>query len=238
MNGAWIKLWFQFFELNADYKAYCEAKRTNDSATCNALESKFIHVAMLYADWGDIHDAKFHEWHNKHKSMFYPAEKPQAELLAVAPKTLDDDAIYVRVPFSLPVSKATKQVGALIRDSYNNASDEQKALKTPPRYKLALKKIDWTTWLAVRKAYVVWQNSQPVNGIKPTNKHVVFKTVEQIATNDGMHLKKYWNWREDEIALRGNLEDLEFQIMRYKRQASQIIANTIHGAFPVKTKPQ
>ncbi|MFW2408044.1 MULTISPECIES: hypothetical protein [Burkholderia] len=52
-----IHRWLSFFLQNADFEAYCEAKRVGDAGAtaCNALEAKHARIAELYEDWGDIH---------------------------------------------------------------------------------------------------------------------------------------------------------------------------------------
>ncbi|AYY98416.1 hypothetical protein EGY19_13815 [Burkholderia multivorans] len=50
-----IREWLKCFQQNADFKAYCDAKRDGDAATCAALELAHARIAELYEDWGDIH---------------------------------------------------------------------------------------------------------------------------------------------------------------------------------------
>ncbi|CAE6687965.1 hypothetical protein [Paraburkholderia haematera] len=47
--------WTICFRKNADFKAYCDAKRSGDAEMCSVLEAKHVRIAELYEDWGDIH---------------------------------------------------------------------------------------------------------------------------------------------------------------------------------------
>lgn len=54
LNRWWLLRWLAFFKANADYAAYCDARASEDRATCSRLESQFERIAELFDDWGDI----------------------------------------------------------------------------------------------------------------------------------------------------------------------------------------
>jgi len=72
-----INEWLCCFQRNADFKSYCDAKRTGDDGTCRSLETKHARITELYADWGDIHalpsmrDPKaFSDWFDSKEHLF------------------------------------------------------------------------------------------------------------------------------------------------------------------------
>ncbi|MFJ3059031.1 hypothetical protein [Herbaspirillum sp. NPDC087042] len=68
-----IRFRYDFLFKNQTYRAYCEARRTNDIRQQRDIENLHLHVAEVYADWGDLYIEDDSEtWLESHRHLFYP----------------------------------------------------------------------------------------------------------------------------------------------------------------------
>jgi len=103
-----INEWLRCFQRNADFKAYCDAKRTGDGEACSALEVKHARIAELYADWGDIHaipsmrdSEAFSDWFDSKEHLFPFSEAKLLDLEDLLSHLDSDDSHLVAIPKGL-----------------------------------------------------------------------------------------------------------------------------------------
>ena len=77
----WLDKWLYCFRQNADYKSYCIAKKMGEAVTCAQLETKYVRIADLYADWGDIKNIVFKGssetfklWREERRNLFLQSD--------------------------------------------------------------------------------------------------------------------------------------------------------------------
>lgn len=231
MNRAWIHLWFLFLKSNRDYAAYCKARRKKQRSDYTKLEKQFQKIAQVYADFGTVYGVKFERWHKTHKHLFYTTSTPKVTALHNSPKELDPSSAYIQVPFSLPVSKATKQAADVIRAAYKDATDEQKHSPLA-KYTLATKVPSYISWLSTMKCYAAWGFTlQNIDGKKLNQKERVEKMINLAES----YRDEYWEWSTERLERKSvTYDDIRRSVNKNKKHAEYIIANTIHGVFPVK----
>ena len=234
MNTAWIHLWFLFLKQNKDYAAYCKAKRKKQNANCTKLEKKFKKIAQVYDDFGTVYGVNFANWHKSHKHLFYPPVVSKVQSFDKAPLKLDPNSVHLCVPLSLPVSQATKQAMTAIRAAYDIAPAAKKKPKLA-KYPLSHKTPSVTAWVSTFKCYASFMYSLHYDAKKFTEKQIVTQLIK-VADH---YADEYWDWPEQDMHLRGGFDDETRKVMqKNKLQAKAIIANTIHGVFPVKIPPK
>lgn len=240
MTDEWIWYWFRCFKLNNDYKRYCEAKRNKDSKALALLERKFKRISELYADWGDIHAFSeraanrkhWKAWLEEHRHLFVNEDSRKAVVIRTTPKKLDQQYLYLKVPIRKSAPMAINEAKELIRKEYSKAKIKAAAKTGVVKYPLAVKIISDRTLKGVRKALNVWHLYNPAIGRDRTAKEVALILAE------GKRGKKAkgvadWTWTLENFNY-GDLDDMRVQVMKYNRNAKNIIANTIKGRFPVK----
>lgn len=107
----------------------------------------------------------------------------------------------------------------------------RQTITTAPKYELAFKqaagKVQLTT---AKRCLSVWHRLEPKSGTKKP-------TVPELAMLFAGHKlgdPKYWDdWSEAKIVRKGNLEEHERQILRYRQKGQRMIDNTVDGVFPV-----
>ncbi len=240
MTDEWIWYWFRCLKLNKDYKQYCDAKRDNDQVLISRLEKMFKNISTLYEDWGDIHSfseraAKrqyWKEWLNERRHLFFNEDKRKAVVVRTPPKDLDQQYLYLKVPIRQSAGAAIKEAKDLISNEYTKPKIKSAAKIGVVKYPLAVKNVCDRTLRAVRKALNVWHLYNPATGRDRTAKEVALILAEgkRGRTIEGV---TDWNWTVENFNY-GYLDDMRVQVMRYNREAKNIIANTIKGQFPVK----
>jgi len=246
MTEEWLWLWFSFFKLNEDYKSYCEAQRNGDNDVSEELEQRYPKIAELYEDWGDIHNfdprngtnksIEYQTWLEERRTLFFSAELDEPEILTGDPDHSDCRYLYIKVPLLPKVTPVIRQVSNLLRSMYKEEWTAIRLKELQAKYTLAVKKPgDDQVLLGIRKALNVWEYAQPVNGITPTALKVVKNVEQRIRAEWQNTLANNWQWCQDGREEAGNEAELIRQVRRYKKEASNIIKNTIYGRFPVKS---
>lgn len=219
VNAAWAKTWLFFFLLNEDYEKYCVAKRTKDNKTAKVLEKQFPKVAELYEDWGDIHQMQLRDWWSSHKHLFFTDTSEVREV--TSSHEIKNTSLYLEIPLDMPVSKATEAALAIIRTRFK--SDSTKPNKG--KYSLALKTISFRSWGSLMTRLHAWELAKTGTH---TNTSLVYQLQEDL---------KVWDSEYADFEVVDFMHRLT-SVKRFKRDAKNIIANTIYGKFPVKTPPK
>ncbi|WP_423379870.1 hypothetical protein [Burkholderia sp. LMG 32019] len=237
----WLWWWHRYFKENADYKAYCEARRDEDRETCAELESRFERIAELYEDWGDIHTGKrlhknessWREWLYERRHLFF-VEVPTVKMLS-ALADVEHGAIAIQIP-------ATVSKEALLQALTEFVERDYVDLRVAPRPKYELYapggRIDQSTFQTVKKSFYVHTAAQQHVWFPPSNAGTALEVM-------ALELKSQlgFNWElepdQEERLRNGTLSMLELeafkrQVGRYKAQFDAYVANTIHGLFPKK----
>jgi hypothetical protein len=237
----WLWWWYRYFKENGDYKAYCEARRDDDRATCSELESSFERIAELYEDWGDIHDGKrlyknessWRDWLYERRHLFLIEVPPIRTLVTLS--EVPRNGIAIQIPNTVSNDELLQLLTEFIERDYAELRNTSK-----PKYQLYAPegRIDQSTFQSVKKAFYVNAAAQ---------QHVWFP-----ASNAGtalevmmLELKSQlgFNWElepdQEERLQNGTLSMLELDsfkklVARYKAQFDAYVANTIHGVFPKK----
>jgi hypothetical protein len=237
----WLWWWYRYFKENADYKAYCDARRDDDTTTCSILEGVFDRIAELYEDWGDIHHGKrlyknessWREWLYERRHLFF-AEVPTVKALSNL-ADLEHGAIAIQIPATVSKDELRQALTEFVERDYAGLRVAPK-----PKYELYAPggRIDQSTFQSVRKSYLV--------------QRVALHHVEHPTTYAGTALEVMalelknelgFNWElepdQEERLRNGTLSMLELdsfkkQVARYKAQFDAYVANTIHGVFPKK----
>jgi len=237
----WLWWWYRYFKENADYKAYCEARRSDDAELCADLESRFERIAELYDDWGDIHAGKklyknessWHEWLYERRHLFFVDVPSVRTLSAVA--NVEHGAIAIQIPATVSKEQLLQALTEFVERNY---ADLRVAPK--PKYELHAPegRIDQSTFQAVKKAWVVRRVS--LHHLEHATTHAG-TALEVMALELKSELGFNWELESDqqERLRNGTLSMLELdsfkkQIGRYKAQYEAYVANTIHGVFPKK----
>lgn len=237
----WLWWWYRYFKENADYKAYCEARRDDNTAICSVLESRFERIAELYEDWGDIHHGKqlyknespWREWLFDRRHLFFVHE-PAVKMLP-EPVSVEHGACAIQIPTAVSKSDLLRAVTEFIEQNYADLRVTPK-----PKYELYAPagRIDQSTFQTVKKAWIVRRVA--LNHVRFP--HTNAGTALEVMT---LELKSQlgFGWElepdQEERLQNGTLSMLELdafkkQIARYKAQFDAYVANTIHGVFPKK----
>ncbi|WP_183722479.1 hypothetical protein [Paraburkholderia sp. WP4_3_2] len=237
----WLWWWYRYFKENADYKAYCEARRNGDTAICSMLESRFERIAELYEDWGDIHlgkrlyknESSWREWLFDRRHLFFINEPAVKTLSRSA--DVERGAIAIQIPAAVSKNDLLRVVTEFIEQNYAD-------LRTTPKPKYELYapegRIDQRTFQTVKKSFYVHAAAQQHVWFPDSNAGTALEVMAlELKTQLGFD----WELEADqEERLRnGKLSMLELdsfkkQIARYKAQFDGYVANTIHGVFPKK----
>lgn len=237
----WLWWWYRYFKENADYKAYCDARRDDDAAICSMLESRFERIAELYEDWGDIHHGKrlyknessWPEWLFDRRHLFFTSEPAVKTLSRTA--DVEHGAIAIQIPTTASKSDLLRAITEFIEQNYAD-------LRTTPKPKYELYapagRIDQSTFLTVKKSFYVHAAARQHVWFPDSNAGTA---LEVMALELKSQLGFDWELEPDqEERLRnGTLSMLELdsfkkQVARYKAQFDAYVANTIHGVFPKK----
>lgn len=237
----WLWWWYRYFKENADYKAYCEARRDDDWDACAALERRFERIAELYEDWGDIHHGKrlyknessWREWLYERRHLFF-TEVPSIKTLNNLAE-VERNSIAIQIP-------ATVSKDELLELFATFVDFEQTTLRVAsnPKYQLYAPegRIDQSTFQSVKKAFYVNAAAQQHVWFPNTNAGT---GLEIMALELKTQLGFSWELDSDqEDRLRNGtlsmleLDSLKRQVARYKAQFDAYVENTIHGVFPKK----
>lgn len=214
MTAAWAKLWLFFFLLNEDYEKYCLAIRKKDNKTARLHEKRFPKIAELYEDWGDIHRMKLCDWWPSHKHLFIATTSEVREI--TSKHKIENTSMYLEIPLDMSVSKATEAALEIIRTRFKKDSTKPNKGK----YSLALKTISFRSWGSLMTRLKALK-------LAKTGTHTNTSLVYQL--NEDLNV-----WDSDYVDFQHQITSVK----RFKRDAKNIIANTIHGKFPVKTPPK
>ncbi|WP_431226613.1 hypothetical protein [Burkholderia contaminans] len=131
--------WFDCFQQNGHFEAYCDAKRHNDTATCFALEKQHPQIAELHEDWGDIHaltgmtegSPAWKEWLATKRHLFL---LPNPLVVEQAERQAD---VKGMVRLAIPQGLTKKQ----LQQAFANFLDEHpEILGEGPKYKVGMVK--------------------------------------------------------------------------------------------------
>jgi hypothetical protein len=146
---------------------------------------------------------------------------------------LDEQYIYLKLPIRKSAPITTKEAKKLIYKEYEKKQVKATADRGVVRYPLATKNISDRTLRGLRKALNVWYLYNRSDNSNNTATDVAILLAEGAKGKivDGVG---DWSWNLEDMNLHGDLEHLRTQVMRYNREAKNMIANTINGEFPVK----
>lgn len=234
VTEAWVYLWLTCFKHNKPFRKYCEAMRAKNTRIQRNLEHKYEHIAALYEDWGDIHsfnhrvrESLFRPWLEKRRHLFFPDSLPPAELLTQIER-IETGFIYLKVPINPSIKAARAEADRLVTEAYRSVRKP----KNRAKYQLANKVPSYKALQSTRKALNVWELFYASES-KPKIVEVVAAIIHRTQRADLSKFARTWGWEKKDL----RSPDLATQILRYRREGEAIIANTIHGAFPVKRQP-
>jgi hypothetical protein len=245
--SAWIWWWLRYFQQNHDYKAYCEARRSGDSAASYSLENRFSRISELYTDWGDIHILKMGRERNEWKAWLYEHRHlfnvivPSIRQIELPITGIESGNIAIQIPEGLQKKKALRLFEAFIECQYPDSKTigESKSEK----YSLYAPKgrIDQSTFNSVKKAYYSQFLAQHPERLGLQQRSHAETALEIMSLDFKANLGFNDTWQLDpdqEQRLRtGTLSMLELesfkkQIGRFHKTYVAYVANTIHGVFP------
>ena len=226
-----IEMWFWYLNQNEDYRLYIDAKKNSKKAVVKKLEKKYKRIAAVYDDFGDTRRVKFSNWIKSRKHLFITPPPPTVQLVAKNHKP-DASNLYIQIPLQLPIKRATEEMLEVVRAAYNDASAVEKAVATNPKYSLTIKNPAFRDWLSLLKIQLAWELFE--QGNTPTD--VVFKMIEEMEQDIAFWDAK--NWTTKSLNDKGNLNELRVQAHQFRKQARNIIDNTIDGVFPRKSPRQ
>ncbi len=241
INPLWARLWFMFLHDNRDYAAYCKARRKKLPANYRKLEKQYPNITEVYDDFGSVYGIEFKQWLSSHSHLFFSATTPEVKLVANAKAS--KNSIYLEVPLSLQVSKATKQAAEIIRAQFKAASEEARA-GDAPKYSLAIKTPSMKSFISTMRCYLAWRlRDLPNDGQKLTQKERVNKVIE-IANQ---WPDEVWDWSTERLERKGAIshgsnaaidDELRTITNKHALRGKNISLNTLYGKFPVKTAPK
>jgi hypothetical protein len=123
MTEEWASLWYQCLSQNIDYSLYCRARAEDNTAKCDAFETRFQGVAELYDDFGELDGWPDPGLKSKQWQEWF---KPRQQLFMLTASIVDSSAatgpfeshLRIDVPLLRDASSTTKLVGQLIADHY------------------------------------------------------------------------------------------------------------------------
>jgi hypothetical protein len=243
MDEEWIWLWFRCLRLNKPYEEYCGAVNNNDKKTQAALEQSYKSIAAVYKDFGDVHAFKvlggsnrkyWHAWLNEHRQLFITDTGLVSELIDQPVTKLDKNYLYIKVAIQHRKLDAVKAATSIIRDNYpENVAKYQLSHKVPSDKAIG----------TLRRQLTVWHKLNPINGKAVTQEALVNRIIsgevgrpaEWAWSPSKPGSRDEWRWSEEfQASEDNNIHSLVRQVQRYNSEAKNIIANTVHGVFPVK----
>jgi len=242
VDEEWIWIWFRCLRLNKPYKQYCEIRR--DSSTSKEqtkLQKQYPKIAEVYEDFGDIHAFKvlgannydnWLAWLDTHRHLFLVSTKLETALIEGPIAKLSEDYLYIKVPVDQQLEAAIAGVSKLLSENPKN----RKA-----KYQLSHNKPGKKALSTLRRQLTVWHKRHPVEGNPITHQQLVeLITSGKVGRDDEwawnpqkVGSKIDWKWSKEYVDEHGNTASLIREVQRYDSAAKQIIANTVHGVFPV-----
>jgi hypothetical protein len=201
-------LWFEFFQLNENYKQYCDARRSENIELIEELENNNTFFVERYNDWGDIHTPY----------MDYP--KWYKQQIKTIPNKNNDDFV-IRVPQGLTDEDALNVARRAITNQYN----------VPPlSLKFPLLKTDMSEkqLIILMKQYRVAKNDLR-KSYKSKGTLTDIEIVEQMQLEATPLMKPLDDNAKDPVVSQTR------QIRRSRKLIENIIANTLLGRFPDST---
>jgi hypothetical protein len=242
--SVWIWWWFRYFKENADYAAYCSARRDDDIPTCTQLENQFDQISELYADWGDIHALKsmprnersWKIWLHEHRHLFFSIA-PSIKHIASDDTEIEHGNIALQIPEAISKSEAMRLFSEFADHHY---SDSELIPEQTPKYRLYAPegRIDQSTFQLVKKAYYVHvaaenheRHPETYAGTALEIMHLELKS--QLGFNWELEPDQQERLNAGTFSML-ELESFKKQIARFKSNYEAYVANTIHGIFPKK----
>lgn len=202
-------LWFEFFQLNKNYKQYCDARRSENIELIEELERDNTCLIDRYNDWGDIHTPymDYSKWHKQQ--------------IKTIPNKSNVDFV-IRIPQGLTDEDAFDIARREITNQYN----------THPlsfKFQLLENDISEKQLIILLKQYRIAKNDLfKSNGSKGTLTDV--EMVEQMQKEVTPLMKPTDDKAKDPVVSQTR------QIRRSRKLIENIIANTLLGRFPDSTK--
>lgn len=246
--------WLRFFKQNADYSAYCAAKKVGDRVTCATLETQFDRIAELFLDWGDIGSVEpvagstsFNKWMMPRKHLFL-------DYSFVG--WVEDPVTYAHTPGHLLLdvllsdkeSETISEVTKYLKRFYASRSDAMLRSSKPamrlvcqtlpmPKYMLHTPsgKFNAASSRNLKKAVYVDSFRRQGKNLKPLSTTDTVLAIKQDSKNP-----LGWSLTADDIdalkrgtfaksILGGSEVTL---IKRHRKDYDAYVHNTIHGRFP------
>lgn len=117
-----VRMWFDCLGLNADYKAYCNAKRDRDTSACHKLEEKYLRLAELFADWDDIFGVSYSDWIGKRSHLFFASEQP----VSWGDASREFGNVTITVPLGLSKADLTRMLKDFVAENEDRLCSEPK----------------------------------------------------------------------------------------------------------------
>ncbi|VBM56240.1 Uncharacterised protein [Burkholderia pseudomallei] len=241
-----VREWLKCFQQNADFKAYCEAKRNRDAETCATLEQAHTRFVELYEDWGDIHilpslneDRNWWDWFEPRQHLF---SIPDVEIADPIDWPAEPDGTTL---VAIPNGLRKEQLLQVFADF---VSSHPEILGDGPKYKVTPIKgerpID--TLKRVQRAYTAHISLDAI----PWNRHAVKSLPEKLARTLLRSPKENrffgFNWFVHGEVNKKLLEQNKLpsdDLKSYRRTLDNLrkfyqasIDDTIHGTFPAAPK--
>lgn len=242
MDEEWIWFWFRCLRLNKPYKEYCDLRRDGDASREQAkLEKQYPKIVEIYEDFGDIHTFKvlggtnydnWLDWLDKHRHLFLVSTELETVLIKEPIAELSADFLYIKVPVDQQREDAIEAVATIVSDYHENHKTKYQLLHNKPGPK-ALS--------TLRRQLNVWHRRHPTDGEPITHEALAELLVSgKVGRADEWAWKPHkpgskidWKWSKEYVDEHGNMANLTRAVQRYDAEADQIIANTVHGVFPV-----
>lgn len=240
--------WKKCFQQNADFKAYCDAKRSGDAKTHSALEEKHARIAELYDDWGDIHATPSEAdqdlglgWLHTQGSLFSFPEVEKSGVLRWQRLQKADNAILVKIPKGLRKDQLLDVIADFVEENPDVLGDG-------PKYEISyLKgKQPEETLKYVRRASIAHLYLTDKKSAGGSTKDHAETVIRAIVSDPEVRSMLGLNWR-----IHGELNQQLFEqdkrsadeIKNYTRTLTNLnnfyadcIDGAIRGTFPSKMK--
>jgi hypothetical protein len=247
----WVSGWLYCLQHNVDYKAYCDAKTTQDDTLCKELEGKFPKIAELYDDWGQIHgmdpsslSADFNPWYGPRRHLF----SNQSEVKWIpepSSYTVQEGHLLLDVPLDAIKAETMDKLKRFIDDAYLNRTgraeestdltERQAYQPLPgPKYPLYGELMKSSIGKLLKTIYVndlviAWPSTEPL-----TNANIVRRAIKDTNNPFGWKMLQ----KEHDAIANGTFHKLPIDrndltaVKRHLVDFRSLVRNTIHGRFP------
>jgi hypothetical protein len=242
----WAFLYFRALYHNADYKKYCEAKRSAKRSQALSLQKKYQHILTIYRFWGDLFtlskskdmEVQFGRWFDKYGGRLEPVKFNDVKVVNSG-ETIEP--VEGRVYFTIPKKASSAFARELSIELLEDAVQRINKKVEPLLIKLARGNWDSTKSLNTTSQRLDVYEWRRVQAPKKSIRKSIFAAYESDQPYWSEHKKKLEqlaaaNGRSSVSKLKN--DDMPAPIAnfaKHERLGKVIISNVLHLRFPKST---